>query len=142
MFKITSDSLATFRGVASTFEKLKALVFDLIQRVSDVETRIDVLEVAPVTASSSGSGNSVTVTVDFGASFTHFAQTVVTGQSWVAVDSEISATPLAAAGAIEETALMAFSTVISDRVAGDGFTLSVYTPTEAKGTYTFSCIGV
>jgi hypothetical protein len=95
-----------------------------------------------LTINASGGGSSVSVVVDFGASFTHFAQTVVTGQTWVAAGSDITVTPLAAAGAAEETALMAFSTAVSDIVAGTGFTLSVYTPVEAKGTYTFSCIGV
>ena len=103
---------------------------------TDIQSAIDEI------AAASGGGNSVTVTVNFGATFTHFAQTVVTGQAWVEAGSEVTATPLASAGAAEETALMAFSTVVSDLVVGDGFTLSVYTPTEAKGNYTFSCIGV
>ena len=84
----------------------------------------------------------VAVTVDFGASFTHFAQTVVTGQAWVASGSYIVAMPQAAAGQVEETALMSFQPVISDLSVGNGFTLSVYTPIEAKGTYTFNCVGV
>ena len=84
----------------------------------------------------------VAVSVDFGSAFTHFAQTVVTGETWVATSSSILATPLAAAGQVEETALMSFQPVVSDLVAGTGFTLSVYTPVEAKGTYTFTCVGV
>jgi hypothetical protein len=60
----------------------------------------------------------------------------------VAAGSEIVATVLAAAGTVEECALMQFSAVVNTLVAGTGFTLSVYTPTEAKGTYTFSCVGV
>lgn len=89
-----------------------------------------------------GGGNSVTVTVDFGASFSHFAQTVVTGQAWVASGSEIVATPLAATGEDVETALFQFSASVGTLVVGTGFTLSVYSPIEAKGTYTFSCLGV
>lgn len=50
--------------------------------------------------------------------------------------------PKAASGQVEETALMSFQTVVSDFVNGVGFTLSVYTPVEAKGTYTFTCVGV
>ena len=38
----------------------------------------------------------VAVSVDFGSAFTHFAQTVVTGETWVATSSSILATPLAA----------------------------------------------
>lgn len=84
----------------------------------------------------------VAVTVDFGSAFTHFAQTAVTGQAWVASGTSILTTPLAASGQVEETALMSFQPVVSDLVVGDGFTLSVYTPIEAKGTYTFTCVGV
>ena len=93
---------------------------------------------------SGGSGVSgmVVVTVDFGSTFTHFAQTVVTGQSWVVPGTAICVQPKAASGQVEETALMSFQTVVSDFVNGVGFTLSVYTPVEAKGTYTFTCVGV
>jgi hypothetical protein len=86
--------------------------------------------------------NSLTVTVDFGASFSHFAQVVVADQSWVTADSNIVATPLAAAGEDVETALLQFSASVGSLVPGTGFTLSVYSPIEAKGTYTFSCVGV
>jgi hypothetical protein len=89
-----------------------------------------------------GGGNAVEVTVDFGASFTHFAETVVTGQAWVTGTSVIVATPRAAAGEVEETVLFQFSPTVSARSAGVGFTLSVYAPIEAKGTYTFACVGV
>ncbi len=92
-------------------------------------------------ASSSGA-NSVTVTVDFGASFTHFADVVVTGQSWVTGTSEIVVTPIASSGNEMEVAVLSFQPVVSQLVAGTGFTLSVYTPVEAKGTYDFLCVGV
>lgn len=93
---------------------------------------------------SGGSGVSgmVVVTVDFGSTFTHFAQTVVTGEAWVVPGTAICVQPKAASGQVEETALMSFQTVVSDFVNGVGFTLSVYTPVEAKGTYTFTCVGV
>jgi len=100
-----------------------------------LDARVDVLEAAP-----SGSVNTLSVTVDFGASFTHFAQTVVTGETWVDGTSKIVATVTGSSP--EEQALMQFSVTVSDLVVGDGFTLSVYTPIEAKGTYTFACIGV
>jgi hypothetical protein len=89
-----------------------------------------------------GGGNSVTATVDFGASFTHYSEAVVTGQAWVTTNSEIVTTPLASAGTEMEVALLCFQPVIHSLVAGTGFTLGVFTPIEAKGTYTFSCIGV
>lgn len=100
-----------------------------------------VLTVA-ISVGGGGGGNSVTVTVNFGSDFTHYAETVVTGQTWVAAGSEISVTPLAASGTHMEVALLSFQPVVHSLVAGTGFTLGVYTPIEAKGTYTFSCIGV
>ena len=93
-------------------------------------------------AAGGGAGNSVTVTVDFGSSFSHFATTTVTGQSWVASGSEIVATVLSASGKGSEDAALSFSASVSDLVAGTGFTLNVYAPYKAKGTYTFSCVGV
>jgi hypothetical protein len=92
------------------------------------------------TALASASGGSVSVTVDFGASFSHYATAVVTGQSWVGALSEIAASPFVSTNPME-TSLFQFSPVVSDIVAGDGFTLSVYTPVKAKGTYTFHCVG-
>jgi len=89
-----------------------------------------------------GAGNSVTVTVDFGSSFSHFATVAVTGQAWVAAGSEIVATVLSATGKGMEDAVLSFSASVSSLVAATGFTLNVYTPVKAKGTYTFSCIGV
>lgn len=83
------------------------------------------------------------VTVDFGSSFTDRASTVVTGQTWVRTGQSIVATPKASSAAdLEELLVLGFQAVISDIVNGTGFTLSVRTPVEAKGTYTFSCIGV
>ena len=89
-----------------------------------------------------GGGNGVVATVDFGSAFTPFASVVVTGETWVAAGSKIAVTPKAGTGTEVEVALMAFSCVVSDLVAGVGFTLNVFTPIEAKGTYNFSCVGV
>ena len=89
-----------------------------------------------------GSGNGVVATVDFGAAFTPYASVVVTGQAWVAAGSKIVVSPKASTGTEVEVAVMAFSCVVSDLVAGTGFTLNVFTPVEAKGTYNFSCVGV
>ena len=85
----------------------------------------------------------VDVSVDFGASFTDRASTVVTGQSWVRTGQSIVATAKAASAAdLEELLILGLMPVVSDVVNGTGFTLSVRAPVEAKGTYTFSCIGV
>lgn len=90
-----------------------------------------------------GSGNSVTATVDFGASFTDKAQLVVTGQTWVTVNSEIVAHVKTPSGTDpDEMYLINPEVVISDLVAGTGFTVTVYTEAEAKGTYDVMCIGV
>lgn len=99
-------------------------------------------EVDVTIAAASGSGNSVTATVDFGSTFSYFASVVVTGQTWVASGSEIVATVLSASGKGMEDAVLGFSASVSDLVAGTGFTLNVYAPNKAQGTYTFSCVGV
>lgn len=93
-------------------------------------------------AVAAGGGNSVTVTVDFGASFSQYAETVVTGQTWVTAGSEITATPLASHGQEMEVAVLSFQPVVTNIVAGTGFTLAVFAPYKARDTYTFSCIGV
>lgn len=90
-----------------------------------------------------GSGNSVTVALAFGGSFTDKAQTVVTGQTWVASGSEIVAqvkTP--ASTDPDEMRLLDFKVVISDLVVGTGFTVTAYSEPEARGTYDIMCIGV
>ncbi|TXH14230.1 MAG: hypothetical protein E6R03_09750 [Hyphomicrobiaceae bacterium] len=94
-------------------------------------------------AGGGGGGNSVAVTLDFGASFTDKAQTVVSGQSWVGSGSEIVAMVLTPSGVDpDEVRLLDFKPIISDLVAGTGFTVTLYSDAEAKGTYTVMCIGV
>lgn len=90
-----------------------------------------------------GGGNSVTVSVAFGGTFTDKAQTVVTGQTWVATNSEIVALMKTPSGVDpDEMYLLDFRPVISDLVAGVGFTLTVYSSSEATGNYDVMCIGV
>lgn len=90
-----------------------------------------------------GSGEGVNVTVDFGATFTDKAQAVVTGEAWVAAGSSLTANVVCPVGTDpDEMYLLNFRTVISDKVVGDGFTITVYTEAEAKGTYTVNCVGV
>lgn len=90
-----------------------------------------------------GGGNSVTATLAFGASFTDKAQTVVTGQTWVTSGSEIVAQVLTPSGTDpDEMRLLDLKPVISDLVAGTGFTVTLYSEPEAKGDYSVMCIGV
>lgn len=142
----TSDQLVNFRALASEVQALRQEVLkkEMILRglVSDVGMLMVKPDPAPAAAAPAGSANAVEVVVDFGSSFTHFAETVVTGETWVTVNSKIAVTPIAATGATVETALLSFHPVVHTLVAGTGFTLSVYTPIEAKGTYSFSCVGV
>jgi len=92
---------------------------------------------------SGGGGNSVTTTLAFGASFTDKAQTVVTGQAWVTSTSEISVTVKTPSGVDpDEMRLLDFKPVVSDLVAGTGFTVTLYSEPEAKGDYDIMCIGI
>ena len=85
----------------------------------------------------------VSVTLDFGASFTDKAQTVVTGQTWVSLSSVITPTVMCPLGIdTDEIRLLDMRPVISDLVAGVGFTVTLYSEPEARGTYTVSCVGV
>jgi len=93
--------------------------------------------------SSGVASNSVTVTCDFGESFTDKAKTVVTGQAWVTADSEIVASVLTPANVDpDEMYLLDIKPVISDLVAGVGFTVTLYSQPEAAGDYDVMCIGI
>lgn len=92
---------------------------------------------------SGGGGNLVTTTLAFGVSFTDKSQTVFTGEAWVTANSEIIAQVLTPTGVDpDEMRLLDFKPVISDLVAGDGFTVTLYSEPEAKGDYSVMCIGV
>ena len=94
-------------------------------------------------AGGGGGGNSVTATVDFGGTFSDKAQVVVTGQSWVTSGSEIVPQVLTPTGIDpDEMYLLNFKVVISDLVVGVGFTVTLYSTAQAKGTYSIMCIGV
>lgn len=89
------------------------------------------------------SGNAVSVSVDFGASFTDKAQTVVTGEAWVTPTSKITAQVLTPAGTDpDEMYLLDIKVVISDIVNGVGFTVTLYSRPEAKGVFSVMCLGV
>lgn len=101
------------------------------------------IDVTIAASGGGGSGNSVTTTCAFGGSFTDKAQTVVTGQAWVTTNSEIIAQVLTPSGTDpDEIRLLDFKPVISDLVAGTGFTVTLYSEPEAKGDYDVMCIGV
>jgi hypothetical protein len=92
---------------------------------------------------SSGGGNSVSATLSFGTGFTDKAQTVVTGQSWVTLTSNIVPQVLTPIGTDpDEVMLLDLKPVISDLVAGTGFTVTLYSEPEARNDYTVMCIGV
>ena len=90
----------------------------------------------------SGGGNAVAVAVDFGATRTDKAQTVVTGQAWVEADSVITAQVLTPTGVDpDEMYLLDFKPQISALVAGVGFTVTLYSQPQALGSYTVNCMG-
>jgi hypothetical protein len=86
------------------------------------------------------SANSVNVSVDFGANFTDKAQSVVTGQAWVTASSKITTQVLSTN--VDESYLIDMKVVISDIVAGVGFTVTVWSQPQARGIYTVMCLGV
>ena len=93
--------------------------------------------------SSGVASNSVTVTCNFGGSFSDKSQSVVTGQTWVTAGSEISATVLTPSGVDpDEMYLLDIKPVISDLVPGVGFTVTLYSQPEATGSYDVMCIGI
>lgn len=114
---------------------------DLETDIAALEAAVNALE-ATVEGLDSGA-NTVSATLDFGASFTDKAQTVVTGQAWVTASSVITPTVMCPIGIdTDEIRLLDMRPVISDLVAGVGFTVTLYSEPEARGTYTVSCVGV
>lgn len=86
-----------------------------------------------------GGGNSVTTTVDFGASFTDKATTTVS-EAWVTATTNIVVHVLPSADT-DEMYLLDIKPVVSNRTAGT-FDLTLYSEPEARGTYEVMCIGV
>jgi hypothetical protein len=93
------------------------------------------------TLTSGGSAIGIIVNVDFGASFTDKASTVVTGQAWVTATSKIATQVLTPSSMDpDEIYLLAFRPVISAVVPGTGFTVTLYSEPEAKGAYDIMCL--
>jgi len=96
-----------------------------------------------VSGGGGGGANGVTATVNFDAGFTDKAQVVVSGQAWVAANSKIVPQVLTPAGTDpDEMRLLELEVEISDIVAGNGFTVTVYSEPEARGAYDVMCVGV
>lgn len=113
----------------------------MIRKVLDINGRAFLIDDSP--SGGGGSGNSVTAACNFGASFTDKAQTVVTGQTWVTAGSEIVPSVLTPASIDpDEMYLLDIKPVISDLVAGVGFTVTLYSQPEATGSYDVMCIGI
>lgn len=98
---------------------------------------------AYVDASGGGGGGYATqVTVDFGASFTDSASEVVTGLTWVSPSTVLVAqVPTPSGVDPDEMRLLGIRAEISDIVDGDGFTVTLHTEQEARGSYTVNIIG-
>lgn len=98
-------------------------------------------------ACSVGSANFVQVDVDFTAPGSTTAKTVVTGAGWVSGTSKIvcSATGYASTGrteGAEDVLLEDITVMVSNRVAGTGFTLTAHPSLgKAHNVFTFVCTG-
>lgn len=86
-----------------------------------------------------GSGNAVTASVDFGASFTDKA-TVTVSEAWVTATTNIAVHVLPSADP-DELYLLDIKPVVSNRTIGS-FDLTLYSEPEARGVYEVMCIGV
>lgn len=114
-----------------------------IQGVQGIQGETGATGATGATGPAGVSGSSVNVVCDFGSSFTDKAQTIVTGQSWVGVSSEVVCNVLTPSGVDpDEMYLLNIRPVVSDIVAGTGFTITLYSEAEAKGQYSVMCIGI
>jgi len=90
--------------------------------------------------------NAVEVTVSMPADGSGWAQTVVTGQTWVAATTKLTCQPFNDGGDSNNTdevySLAAFATTVSARVVGTGFTLTAMSLFGVTGTFKFHCTGV
>lgn len=110
---------------------------------TDKVSAVSAAGVITCTADTGGAGSSnfaeVSVVVAGG-----FTTATITGQSWVTATSKITCSSFGttADGNSPETAAVAhFGLAVSDRVAGTGFNLHIYSPNGAEGTFRFHCTG-
>jgi hypothetical protein len=95
-----------------------------------------------LTVTNSLPARTVAASLAFGGSFTDKAETVVTGQTWVTANTRISAQVLTPSGTDpDEMYLLDLRPVISSLSVGNGWTVTLYTEPEARGTYTVMCVG-
>lgn len=96
--------------------------------------------------SGGGSGNAVEVTVTMPGDGSGWAQSVVTGEAWVTATSKILCQPFNDGGDTNNTdevySVAQFSEMVSTRVVGTGFTLTVNSPNGPSGVFKFHCLGV
>lgn len=100
--------------------------------------------VCTISGGGGGSANVVEVSVPLGTSGGLVFSTTVTGQAWVTATSSIACTPLGVTTdgqTVETVAASGVQPIVSNRVVGTGFTLNVYSPHGASGTYRFGCTG-
>lgn len=93
-------------------------------------------------AAAAGSANSVLADINFGGTFTDKASDLIPA-AWVTAGTNIAATVLCPAGTDpDELYLLKIQPVISDLVAGVGFTLTLYCEAHARSHYYVMCVGV
>lgn len=128
-------------------DAINAAIDELRSDVDSSQADIDALQAIVISLQAQidaiASPTVVQAVVDFGASFTDKAQSVITGQTWVTASSVITPAVMCPAGVdTDEMRLLDMRPVISDKVAGVGFTVTLYSEPEARGAYTVSCVGV
>jgi hypothetical protein len=91
-----------------------------------------------------GSANAVEVSISLGTGLGLVYAATITGQAWVTSASAIACSPFGTTAdgqTVETIAASGVQALISNRVAGTGFNLNVYSPHGASGTYRFHCTG-
>lgn len=97
-----------------------------------------------MTIASGGSANVLETSINFGTSGGLVFSVTITGAAWVTSSSQVLCLPFGTSAdgqTIETYATAGLTTVASNRVAGTGFDLSVYSPYGATGTFRFHCTG-
>jgi hypothetical protein len=125
-------------GTASTYGYPTSLTTDVYGRVTSVTAGTASPQLTTVTVTFATSGGNAT---------SSYATATVTGLSWVTTASQIQCHPQyvsainGAYNTAEVAALEQFSPVVTSLVASTGFSLYVYTPVGAAGSFAFICTG-